>query len=417
MSDDNTKGDITALRSRDWLVTVPGDVMSAEQLRESLNGHPTWAWVFQQEEGEETGYPHFQLYVQAESAIAFRTLQKAIGGTPSHWVHVERMRGTSTQARDYCTKGGTRVGGPWHSDRDFNMSHRGIQSGEKQAGDAGPSLSERLHDVIMGGTPPWVARQMPEFVPGWSRLSRVATEWWTDYLANQTVDREVACHYLWGGTRLGKTKATLDHWGRDKVFRVTDYEHPFELYRGQPVVVFDEFEGQLPATVMNNLLEGYAGTAVNIKYSTVVPQWTTVIVISNVAVGTLYPATRPGVRAAFQARFAGHVIHQTTAWNAPGFLNPWETTTPEVLTPTETPTPEAAHPVGTVLPETASTETPASMMTPVPAMLDLPGNAPRLDSAALSAFIGSATFNKMPQFERERYAMLYELTFTATHGR
>jgi hypothetical protein len=57
------------------------------------------------------------------------------------------------------------------------------------------------------------------------------------------------------------------------------------------------------------------------------------------------------------------------------------------------------------------------MMTPVPAMLDLPGNAPRLDSAALSAFIGSATFNKMPQFERERYAMLYELTFTATHGR
>ncbi|WP_427788042.1 hypothetical protein ACE15W_00070 [Bifidobacterium catenulatum subsp. kashiwanohense] len=375
-------------QSRDWCATIPAfaeddpatdDRLTPEQLEERLKAHPTWSWIFSLESGEKTGYMHFQLYVQAPNPIKSGTLVNVVGET----AHIERMERTPQDNIAYCSKSDTHVDGPWQSAKEFDLNHRGAKM--KSSSQKGSSLSEELHDEIMSGTPPWEARHDPRFVKGWNQLSRPAQEWWSDYLATHCEDRDVTCYYLWGDTRLGKTHSTLDYFGRENAYRVTDYNHPFELYRGQPVLILDEFSGQIPATVMNTWLEPYQ-SAVNVKYSTVVPQWTTVVVISNLPLDDQYQSEKPAISAAFRARFKGHMLHQTTRWSDHEFVNPWSSFENDVSETPEIPKPPS-----------------------------LPSGFPKLSSLAtqLSAYAASPAFQRLSSFDRERYVALYELLFEA----
>lgn len=63
--------------------------------------------------------------------------------------------------------------------------------------------------------------------------------------------------YVCGVTGAGKTRGVMEKYGYDKVFRVTDYLHPWDSYKGQDVVVFEEFKSSLRIQDMLNYLDGY----------------------------------------------------------------------------------------------------------------------------------------------------------------
>lgn len=64
--------------------------------------------VWQLERGED-GTRHLQGYVEFSRPMSFAGIKRVLGGT----AHVEARRGTRDQAREYCRKEATRVGGPW----------------------------------------------------------------------------------------------------------------------------------------------------------------------------------------------------------------------------------------------------------------------------------------------------------------
>ena len=49
----------------------------------------------------------------------------------------------------------------------------------------------------------------------------------------------------------------MARFGYTNVYRVTDYQHPFDTYMGQDVVLFEEFDGSLPLLDMLKYLDGY----------------------------------------------------------------------------------------------------------------------------------------------------------------
>ncbi len=49
----------------------------------------------------------------------------------------------------------------------------------------------------------------------------------------------------------------MEKYGYGKVYRVTDYDHPFDGYKGQDVVIFEEFRSSLKIRDMLNYLDGY----------------------------------------------------------------------------------------------------------------------------------------------------------------
>ena len=49
----------------------------------------------------------------------------------------------------------------------------------------------------------------------------------------------------------------MDKYGYENVYRVTDYLHPFDNYKGQKVLLLEEFRGSLKINDMLNYLDGY----------------------------------------------------------------------------------------------------------------------------------------------------------------
>ena len=63
--------------------------------------------------------------------------------------------------------------------------------------------------------------------------------------------------YIHGTTGTGKTRGVMEQYGYANVYRVTDYQHPFDSYGGQDVIVFEEFRSSLKIQDMLNYLDGY----------------------------------------------------------------------------------------------------------------------------------------------------------------
>jgi len=69
--------------------------------------------------------------------------------------------------------------------------------------------------------------------------------------------RDLEVTYVWGDTGTGKTRGIMEKYGYDKVYRVTDYSHPFDGYMGQDVILFEEFRSSLHLGDMLKYLDGY----------------------------------------------------------------------------------------------------------------------------------------------------------------
>lgn len=66
-------------------------------------------YVYQPEKSNETGYEHWQGYMEAECALSLKTWKTILGEE----THIERRRGSQKQAIAYCKKADTAVG-DWH---------------------------------------------------------------------------------------------------------------------------------------------------------------------------------------------------------------------------------------------------------------------------------------------------------------
>lgn len=52
----------------------------------------------------------------------------------------------------------------------------------------------------------------------------------------------------------------MEKYGYENVYRVTNYKHPFDQYKGEDVILFDEFRSSLPLADMLKYLDGYPVT-------------------------------------------------------------------------------------------------------------------------------------------------------------
>ena len=87
--------------------------------------------------------------------------------------------------------------------------------------------------------------------------------------------RSVAVHWYIGESGSGKTGITLDlveTLGEEQLYMVSDYKNGFDSYSGEPILVLDEFRGQLQYAVLLGILEGYK-KELPARYSNVLGLW------------------------------------------------------------------------------------------------------------------------------------------------
>ena len=121
--------------------------------------------------------------------------------------------------------------------------------------------------------------------------------------------RDLTCVYIYGDTGTGKTRSVMEKYGYENVFRVTDYFHPFDNYRGQDVIIFEEFRSGFRIADMLNYLDGYP-LELPCRYANKYACYTKVYIISNIPLSEQY---RNQPQESFNAflRRINYVLHYT----------------------------------------------------------------------------------------------------------
>ena len=97
--------------------------------------------------------------------------------------------------------------------------------------------------------------------------------------------------YIYGPTGCGKSRSVREQHGYEQCYNTSDYKHPFDGYRQQPVLIFDEFRSDLRIGDMLQYLDGYP-IELPARYSNKQACYTTVYIISNLPLENQYTTTQ-----------------------------------------------------------------------------------------------------------------------------
>jgi len=144
------------------------------------------------------------------------------------------------------------------------------------------------------------------WLPEAARMSRYVQELVAarDRSASRSEERDVKVTYLYGEPGRGKT--CWAYGNCVDLYRVTSYDHPFDGYSRENILVLDEFAGQIDIRTMNTILDRYP-MELPARYYNRPAMFNEVLIISNVPPWGIYGYEPKRFRQAF-ARRLGTVL-------------------------------------------------------------------------------------------------------------
>lgn len=229
-------------------------------------------WCMSYEIGLEEKTPHIHLFLYFETMRRFRTI-KALFPHP----HIERCKGSCQENRDYIFKEGK-----WqYTDKvHTKMESKQFEGGEMPEEMQGKRADfEELYGMIKSGmTNVQIFEENPTYIKYLEKIEMVRQQYRMEKYKNQWRSLDVT--YIWGATEIGKTRSVMDRYGYENVYRVTNYYHPFDSYKGQDIILFEEFRSSLRIQEMLNYLDGYP-VELPCRFSDKVACFTKVYILSN----------------------------------------------------------------------------------------------------------------------------------------
>lgn len=229
---------------------------------------------------EEGSCYHTHLYLVFSNAVMFTTIKRRF-----YEAHIEPAQGSNRENRDYILKEGK-----WaDSDKkETNLPNTFEESGDLPA-DRGENIkqTEAIFAMIKDGASN--AEILDAYPSAMNKLTHIEqTRQTFQHERYKNEFRSLHVTYLFGAAGVGKTRSVMEKYGYEKVYRVTNYQHPFDGYKGQSVIIFEEFRSSLPISDMLNYLDGYP---VNLpcRYADKVACYTEVYIISNIPLDDQYP--------------------------------------------------------------------------------------------------------------------------------
>lgn len=225
-----------------WCFTLNNPSIDESELSDILWDAGASYLIFQLEEGEE-GTPHYQGFVCFDQKKRLSAIRHLVPGAP-HW---EVTRGTVAQNRTYCSKPEGRIG---------DFCEFGTPPPEKGAR---TDLAE-LHSELKSGTLT-TRRYSNEFFPLFVRYPKLVENYELAQIKGRQNGCEVSCVLLVGGAGLGKSflaQKMAGDLGLGPIYRHSLGKW-WDGYRGERVVVFDDFRGHsLSLTDFKLVFDRYA---------------------------------------------------------------------------------------------------------------------------------------------------------------
>lgn len=223
---------------------------------------------------------HTHIFVCFSSRVRFSTIKKQFPEA-----HIEKAKGTVSDNVNYIKKSGK-----WKEDVKHGTKMEGtFQEFGKRPPDSRGKREEmtELYEMVGNGmTNAEILAVNQDYIPMLDTIDKLRTTLLQDrYKTVNRIDIEVI--YISGKTGTGKTRGVLEEHGVENVYRVTDYAHPFDGYKCQPVIVFDEFRISLHLKDMLNYCDIYP-IELPARYANKFACYKTVYIISNWPLGRQY---------------------------------------------------------------------------------------------------------------------------------
>lgn len=269
-------------RSRKWQITINNPKEKGfdhERIKEQLGTFKSCVyWCLSDEIGENGTY-HTHVFMACSDAVRFSTIKKKF-----ERAHFEMAKGTSKENRDYIFKEGK-----WDKDKkkETNLPETHEEFGDmpvERQGQRNDLID--LYDMIKQGLSNFdIIEENPAYMMHIDKIERARQIVKEEKFKNVLRDLEVT--YIWGDTGTGKTRSVMDQYGYENVYRITDYHHPFDSYKGQDVVIFEEFRSSLKIQEMLNYLDRYP-LELPCRYLNKIACYTKVYIISNIPLTCQY---------------------------------------------------------------------------------------------------------------------------------
>jgi hypothetical protein len=270
-------------RSRKWQITINNPAekgFTHERIKEELSKFSSMIyWCMSDEIGEEGTY-HIHIFLALSSASRFSTIKSRFDGG-----HFEMANGTSQQNKDYVFKEGK-----WEKDKKAgtNLKETHEEYGEMPIERQGSRTDlQDLYDMINDGLSNYQIIEIEsKFLFNIDKLERIRQTIREEQFKNEFRKLEVT--YIYGSSGSGKTRGVMEKYGYQNVYRVTDYLHPFDGYKGQDVLVFEEFySNNVKIHDMLNYLDGYP-LVLPCRYMNQTACYTKVFLITNIPLAQQY---------------------------------------------------------------------------------------------------------------------------------
>lgn len=312
-------------RSRKYMLTINNPAEHEEShsnIKKKLCKYQVDYIAMCDETGSQGTY-HTHVYVKYHNAIQFLTIKSMF---PS--ANIATALGTSIQNRNYLLKSAPehhkKEDGSYKYKDSSGKVHTGTNHSDtfEEIGDCPQEEQGRRSDleymyslVKDGLTDSEIIELIPETaIKHIDKINKLRLAYLVDKFKGQRrLDLKV--NYITGSTGLGKSRDILDEYGDENVYRITDYQHPFDSYQCQPVLVFEEYRSSLRLQDMLNYLDIYP-VILPARYTPKICCATTIYVVSNWTFEMQYAEVQkdPEQKSSYEAwirRFNGFVKEYT----------------------------------------------------------------------------------------------------------
>lgn len=269
-------------QSRKYQLTVNNPLENGfthEEIKTNLSNFKSIIYYCMSDEIGEQGTYHTHVYMYFKNPVRFSRIKKLFRSA-----HIEKSKGTSEENRDYILKQGK-----WKNDKKSETSIEGTfeEWGElPQERQGARSDIAFLVEIIKDGyTDYQILNEYPDFAFRLDNIGKIRQRIMEEEHINSF--RSLYVTYMYGDTGVGKTRSVMENYGYKNVYRITDYEHPFDGYFGQDIIIFEEFRSSLKIADMLKYLEGYPLT-LPCRYYNRVACFTKVFIITNIPLEKQY---------------------------------------------------------------------------------------------------------------------------------
>lgn len=283
-------------RSRKWLLTINNPQehgYTHEYIKSALASFKAVKyWCMCDEVGGKKEVYHTHLFIMGNNGILFSTVKKKFPKA-----HIDYCHGLAQENRDYIRKEG-KYKGSIKAETNIKETFEEMSDCPVEKPGQRSDLID-LYDMIKSGMDNYdILESDPAYLLQLDKIDRCRQIIKEKEFRNKF--RELEVEYWSGKTGSGKTKTIMERYGYENVFRVTSYKYPFDNYRGQDIVIFEEFYNSLAIQEMLILLDGYP-LDLPCRYNNKTACFTKVFILSNVDLADQYESVQTDSRETWNA--------------------------------------------------------------------------------------------------------------------